>query len=176
MEIKRTIVLLFFCDKNYCFFCLNFDLKMFLHFKFFKINQNSQNVPFFLPKTFRILKYLFSLFFILALKKLPNTSPCQTTHTWRGKSACLVYSSHTCRSASDICSSHNMKLFAIDDDFDLMLIVYFTTKQFRDDRGEFWIKIYDYDECVALISDDGNFKLSIESFENDARKHFFCEF
>ncbi|KAG5667346.1 hypothetical protein PVAND_015329 [Polypedilum vanderplanki] len=108
--------------------------------------------------------------------KKANTSICTSIHKWRGKAACLVYSQHTCHSSVEICNSHNMKLFTIHDDFDAMLILYFTNKQFHNDSGEFWIHIYDYSHCIALVSNDGSLSLQFYDFENDVRKYFFCEF
>jgi hypothetical protein len=70
-----------------------------------------------------------------------------------------------------------MRLFTINDDFDMMLIFYFASKQFRDDYGVFWIHIYDYGPCVALVSDDGKFSVQIDaSASGEVRRYFFCEY
>lgn len=70
-----------------------------------------------------------------------------------------------------------MQIYTINDDFDMMLIFYFTTKQFREQSVEFWVKIYEHDECVNLTSERGNFNIKTDGFdrENDV-KYFYCEF
>ena len=102
---------------------------------------------------------------------------CTSSRTWHGKTACLVKTSHTCHRANEICTQNDMQLYTINDDFDMMLIFYFTTKQFREQSVEFWVKIYGHDECVSLTSERGNFNIKTDGFdrEND-EKYFYCEF
>lgn len=70
-----------------------------------------------------------------------------------------------------------MKLFTIDDDFDMMLIFYVTIKHFWESGVTFWIRIYEHDECVSLTNQRGNFKVDFGS-SNDGyeKKYFYCEF
>lgn len=70
-----------------------------------------------------------------------------------------------------------MRLFTIDDDFDMMLVFYFSIKQFKSESVEFWVKIYEHDECVSLKYQKGNFNVMTQGFEWEKDKNnFYCEF
>lgn len=105
------------------------------------------------------------------------SSPCNKTCSWRGKTACFISTPLSCHTAIETCQSHSMQLFTINDDFDLMLIFYFTTRKIRDARAEFWLRIYDMksDECSVLVNNHGSFSVVAESGDENL-KYFLCEF
>lgn len=71
-----------------------------------------------------------------------------------------------------------MQLYAINDDFDLIHIFYFTMRKISSIQSEFWIKIYesDDDECSALVKSEESFSLVGKVKDLSEKKMFFCEY